>query len=97
MDFFYCAGFFSVPFKPDNWCGEGVLVDFSDLILPTDHRWRAHLYGRKVKIHTGTWALEGMNHEGLRYMDKWKRRKIARAASTGQKQGDRSTGEDVAA
>lgn len=39
LDFFHVAGFNLAPFREQNWRGEGILVDISDLIPPRDGGW----------------------------------------------------------
>lgn len=38
LDFLHITGFYNVPFNPTNWGGDGVLVDFSDIVSPFAHR-----------------------------------------------------------
>lgn len=60
-DFFYLAGFCIAHFKEDNWRGSGILVDFSDLVLPHLLQWQQGSYGRKVKMEDGVYDLEYPN------------------------------------
>ncbi len=50
LDFFYLAGFVLVPWREENWCGKGVLVDFSDLVPPHSRRWWRSDDFRKMSI-----------------------------------------------
>lgn len=43
-NFFHMTGFHQVEFKWDNWRGEGVLVDHSDLVSPWDYLWQMYQY-----------------------------------------------------
>lgn len=63
LDFFYLAGFVCVLVKLDNWRGSGILVDFSDLILPHSPAWRQFYYGKMVKKESGRFDLEYPNRK----------------------------------
>ena len=58
LDFFYLTGFVNVLFKEDNWRGSGILVDFSDILLPLAPEWDRLSYGKLVKRPSGMYDLE---------------------------------------
>lgn len=39
LDFFHVIGFMNVAINENNWLGDGVLVNFSDLVHPFAGRW----------------------------------------------------------
>lgn len=53
LDFFHIVGFYNVPFNPTNWRGEGVLVDFSDIVSPFAHElhWGRNSYAMSQAMH----------------------------------------------
>ncbi len=54
LEFFHTVGFFNDLFYPSNWRGEGVLVDFCDIVSPWAHRleWREKEYaGQQEHYH----------------------------------------------
>ncbi len=46
LDFFHMAGFLVLMFKKDNWRGQGVLVDFSDIVPLHETAWAECDYRR---------------------------------------------------
>ncbi len=58
LNFFYRVGFAPNGFKEENWRGPGILVDFSNLVLPFDSWWQRCLYGWVIKTKEGSYTLE---------------------------------------
>lgn len=65
LDFFHIVGFYNVPFNPANWRGEGVLVDFSDIVSPFAHEldWRRGSYAMNQAMYRG--VVQGLARKGL--------------------------------
>lgn len=65
LDFFHVAGFDIVPFNPTNWRGEGILIDFSDIVSPLapDWHWRRTNYAKYQTLYHG--AIQGLAQKGL--------------------------------
>lgn len=51
LDAFYQMGFINVTPKKDNWRGEGILVDLSDLVSPRALEWEPWFYKRRHADH----------------------------------------------
>lgn len=64
MDFFHAVGFDIVPFNPANWRGEGVLIDFSDIISPFFHLdWDNARYAKYQETYCAT--VRGLARKGI--------------------------------
>lgn len=49
LDCFYRMGFMTLPYREKNWCEQGVLVDFSDIVSLHGREWH-EVYYRRMDI-----------------------------------------------
>ena len=64
-DHFHITGFCNMPFNKANWLGDGVLVDFSDIVSPfaDEREWDKQRYAMHKKWYHG--AVRGLAEKRL--------------------------------